>query len=71
MKQEELAEQKKFFENEQKTNSLLEKFIDQTEKRLVTLRTKQQSSNEIAQSFENDVNFNSFNTVKTCFAFIL
>lgn len=55
MKEQELNEQKMFFEREQKNNQILEKFIHLTNQKLMKLKSKEQSTKEQQESNEKDV----------------
>lgn len=54
-KEHEFNEQKHFFEREQKNNTLLNKFIDLTNRKLTKLKAQQQISKERQESGERDV----------------
>ena len=55
MKEQELNEQKIFFEREQKNNHVLEKFIHLTNQKLMKLKSKEQSEKERQESAQKDV----------------
>jgi len=73
MKEQELNEQKLFYEREQNNNILTEKLIHLTNQKIITLKAKQKINNEKQEHFDTDVCFTfpkEYSYLKELFFFV-